>query len=78
MDEAEKFSLKEAEWWDVRSGPLAPLHTLNTLRVPFISDTITRAGKLQESSTASPLSGYRVLDIGCGGGILSEVSFVWS
>ena len=57
-------------WWD-RSGPFWPLHTLNELRVEWIRQhTCRRLGR--DALQARPLKGLRALDIGCGGGILSE------
>lgn len=57
-------------WWD-RHGPFWPLHRLNALRVDWIRDRL--CGRLGRSPAApNPLEGLQVLDIGCGGGILSE------
>lgn len=57
-DEVEKFGRLSARWWD-ESGPLATLHTINPLRTDYIAGLVE-------------LDGARVLDVGCGGGILSE------
>ena len=57
-------------WWD-RQGPLWPIHTLNTLRVRYLKRQITGHFGIARRS-GKPLSGLRILDIGCGGGILSE------
>ena len=56
--EVAKFSLMADAWWDP-DGECKPLHDLNPCRTGFIADR-------------SALSGTRVLDVGCGGGILSE------
>lgn len=57
-------------WWDTE-GPFWPLHTLNALRVTYIRDQLcTRLRR--DASDAAPLLGVTVLDVGCGGGILSE------
>jgi 2-polyprenyl-6-hydroxyphenyl methylase/3-demethylubiquinone-9 3-methyltransferase len=57
-------------WWD-RSGPFWPLHKLNALRVGYIKEKL--CAHFGRSGTAErPLEGLRVLDVGCGGGILSE------
>lgn len=57
-------------WWD-EAGPFWPLHRLNAVRVPFIRDEICRRFGL-DAGQPLPLAGVSVLDIGCGGGILSE------
>jgi 2-polyprenyl-6-hydroxyphenyl methylase/3-demethylubiquinone-9 3-methyltransferase len=59
-----------AFWWD-DAGPFWPLHRLNLLRVQWISDALTAHFQL-DPKAAEPLSGLRILDIGCGGGILAE------
>lgn len=56
-------------WWD-RTGPFWPLHRLNELRIRYIEDQVRQHGAAGEAS--APLAGLAVLDIGCGGGILSE------
>ena len=58
------------QWWD-KSGKFWPLHRLNELRVDYLKHSIClHFGRCAHS--AAPLQGLRVLDIGCGGGILSE------
>jgi 2-polyprenyl-6-hydroxyphenyl methylase/3-demethylubiquinone-9 3-methyltransferase len=57
-------------WWD-RSGPFWPLHLLNELRVAWILEQVCGHFGL-DPGTAKPLEGLRALDIGCGGGLLSE------
>jgi len=57
-------------WWDTH-GPFWPLHRLNQLRVTYIRDELCRHFDLHPQ-VRSPLRGLRVLDVGCGGGILSE------
>lgn len=57
-------------WWD-RSGPFWPLHHLNELRVAWILEHVCGHFGL-DRNTKRPLEGLRALDIGCGGGILSE------
>jgi 2-polyprenyl-6-hydroxyphenyl methylase/3-demethylubiquinone-9 3-methyltransferase len=69
-DEISKFNELAATWWDP-AGPMWPLHKLNAIRVPFILDVLTDHG-LATGRAAEPLSGLRVLDIGCGAGLLSE------
>ncbi|NJD06199.1 MAG: bifunctional 2-polyprenyl-6-hydroxyphenol methylase/3-demethylubiquinol 3-O-methyltransferase UbiG [Methylococcaceae bacterium] len=57
-------------WWDP-NGPFWLLHRLNALRVRFICDQLVSVWPPAADSTR-PLSGLRILDLGCGGGILSE------
>ena len=60
-----------AEMWWQQDGKLWPLHVLNTLRTDYIRDQLCRS--LGRDATADePLAGLRMLDIGCGGGLLSE------
>lgn len=68
--EVEKFSRLAAEWWNPR-GKMAVLHKFNPVRLAHIRDQAAEAfGRDVRSMT--PLTGLRVLDIGCGGGLLSE------
>jgi len=59
-----------ALWWN-KDGPFKPLHRMNALRVGYIRDVLAEEFGLDPSAPAS-LKGLRILDIGCGGGILSE------
>ncbi|MGI9485792.1 MAG: bifunctional 2-polyprenyl-6-hydroxyphenol methylase/3-demethylubiquinol 3-O-methyltransferase UbiG [Geminicoccaceae bacterium] len=68
--EIERFDALAGDWWD-EAGPMAPLHKLNPLRLAFIRDRICAYRGL-DGRTKMPLKGLRVLDIGCGGGLLSE------
>lgn len=68
--EAAKFAAMSAAWWDP-SGPFAPLHRFNPARCKFIRQAVCAARKLPQDHL-KPLTGLRVLDVGCGGGILSE------
>jgi len=68
--EVERFSRIAAEWWDPK-GKFAPLHRFNPVRLSFIRDQAAlRFGR--DGSTSRPFEGLRLLDIGCGGGLLSE------
>jgi 2-polyprenyl-6-hydroxyphenyl methylase/3-demethylubiquinone-9 3-methyltransferase len=68
--EVERFSRMAADWWDLR-GPMAPLHKLNPLRLGYIRDkAAARFGR--DPKKLDCLKGLRMLDIGCGAGILSE------
>jgi len=67
--EIEKFSKIASEWWDP-DGKFKPLHKFNPIRIQYIKDHIVKSFKLKNKS--KPLSGIKILDIGCGGGLLSE------
>src|SRR5690349_16883739 len=68
--EVERFARIAEQWWDPR-GKFAPLHRLNPVRLGFIRDRA--AAHWQREPTANtPLGGLALLDIGCGGGLLSE------
>ena len=69
-EEAEFFRRLAASWWDL-DGPFWPLHRLNGLRTSYLRDHLCRHFRF-EPNEASPLRGLRLLDVGCGGGILSE------
>ena len=67
--EIEKFSKMANEWWDPK-GKFKPLHKFNPIRIKYIRDNIISNFKLND--TSKPLKKINVLDIGCGGGLLSE------
>ena len=67
--EIEKFSKMAAEWWDP-SGKFKPLHKFNPIRIQYIKENIISSFKLK--SKKKPLNKINILDIGCGGGLLSE------
>ncbi len=68
--EIEKFQAMAAEWWDP-NGKFKPLHMLNPCRLDYITSQI--AAEFDRDLTAPhPFEGLRILDIGCGGGLLSE------
>lgn len=74
LAEVEKFSKMAAEWWDPH-GNFKPLHQLNPVRMSFIRDLVFNHYNLSAREgfrSASALSGLRILDIGCGGGLLTE------
>jgi 2-polyprenyl-6-hydroxyphenyl methylase/3-demethylubiquinone-9 3-methyltransferase len=68
--EIERFSRIADEWWDTK-GKFAPLHQLNPVRLGFIRDRVA-AHWHRAALSGSPLGGLDLLDIGCGGGLLSE------
>lgn len=68
--EVAKFEAMAAEWWDV-DGKFKPLHMLNPTRLDYIVDQIA-AEFARDLSIKEPFKGLRILDIGCGGGLLSE------
>ncbi|GFS14274.1 ubiquinone biosynthesis O-methyltransferase, mitochondrial [Elysia marginata] len=70
-EEVSKFSALSALWWD-EGGEFEALHSLNELRVPLIRDALVSKKTLEEYNIARPLDGFWILDIGSGGGILSE------
>lgn len=68
--EIAKFEAMATEWWDP-NGKFRPLHMLNPCRLDYITSQI--AGEFDRDLAApEPFSGLRLLDIGCGGGLLSE------
>jgi len=67
--EIEKFSKMAAEWWDP-AGKFKPLHKFNPIRIKYIKENIISNFKLKIKK--KPLDKINILDIGCGGGLLSE------
>ncbi|NWX24795.1 COQ3 protein, partial [Aegotheles bennettii] len=68
-EELKKFQLLAHKWWD-EEGEYSALHSMNDIRVPFIRDTLLNMSS--NYNLGSPLSGVKILDVGCGGGLLSE------
>jgi 2-polyprenyl-6-hydroxyphenyl methylase/3-demethylubiquinone-9 3-methyltransferase len=68
--EVAKFEAMAAEWWDP-NGKFKPLHMLNPCRLDYITRQIA-AEFDRDLSAEKPFAGLRLLDIGCGGGLLSE------
>jgi 2-polyprenyl-6-hydroxyphenyl methylase/3-demethylubiquinone-9 3-methyltransferase len=68
--EVAKFSKLSAEWWDP-NGKMAPLHKINPLRLGYIRDAAARKFERNVKSL-NCLGGLRILDIGCGAGLLCE------
>ncbi|RZO61756.1 MAG: bifunctional 2-polyprenyl-6-hydroxyphenol methylase/3-demethylubiquinol 3-O-methyltransferase UbiG [Candidatus Pelagibacterales bacterium] len=67
--EIEKFSKMAEEWWDP-NGKFKPLHKFNPSRIQYIKSLVNERYKLKNDK--KPFQGLSVLDIGCGGGLLSE------
>jgi len=67
--EIEKFSKIAEEWWNPE-GKFKPLHKFNPIRISYIKENIIKTFKLDNNMT--PLKDVKILDIGCGGGLLSE------
>ena len=69
-EDVARFSAIAAEWWDPE-GKFAPLHVFNPVRLAFIREqALARFGR--DRRARAPFEGLRLLDIGCGGGLLSE------
>ena len=67
--EINKFSKIAEEWWDP-NGKFKPLHNFNPVRLKYIKDSILK--KYKNTDKKRPLKNIRILDIGCGGGLLCE------
>ena len=68
--EVAKFQAMAEEWWDP-TGKFKPLHMMNPCRLDYITRQIAAEFE-RDLSDAAPFAGLRILDIGCGGGLLSE------
>ena len=68
-EEIDKFSKIAEEWWDPE-GKFKPLHIFNPLRIKYIKNSIIKHFKIKKKKL--PLSGLKILDIGCGGGLIAE------
>ena len=68
-EEIQKFSNLADEWWDP-DGKFKPLHKFNPIRIKYIKNTIVKQFKIKSKS--KPFSNLKILDIGCGGGLLTE------
>jgi len=69
-EEIQKFSKLADQWWDV-NGKFKPLHMFNPIRIEYILDEISKHFKLNKSKNLF-LNNLKILDIGCGGGLISE------
>ncbi len=70
LNEIEKFSRIADEWWS-ESGKFKPLHKFNPIRISFIRKQIVEHFAL-DASSIKPFTGLKILDVGCGGGLISE------
>lgn len=68
--EVDYYSNLADTWWDTE-GPFRPLHAMNAFRVDYLVEKLSERFGL-DSASERPLAGLRILDVGCGGGILSE------
>jgi len=68
-EEIEKFSKIAEEWWNP-NGKFKPLHKFNPIRISYLKENIIKTFKLDQKKI--PLKNVKILDIGCGGGLLSE------
>lgn len=68
--EIEFYGKLNNNWWDT-NGPMQALHSMTPLRVQFVRDGLANTGIIK-NNTNLPLKGTKILDVGCGGGILSE------
>ena len=68
-EEIQKFSNLANEWWDVK-GKFKPLHMFNPIRIHYITEKIKDHFNLKKKENM--LKGLKILDIGCGGGLISE------
>jgi len=69
-EEIQKFSKLADEWWDV-NGKFKPLHMFNPVRIEYITENIKKQFNIKKEKSKF-LEGIRILDIGCGGGLISE------
>jgi 2-polyprenyl-6-hydroxyphenyl methylase/3-demethylubiquinone-9 3-methyltransferase len=70
VEEVERFSALAESWWDPK-GSMAPLHRLNPVRLGFLRQTLATHFD-RDARSLRPFQGLRILDIGCGGGLISE------
>jgi 2-polyprenyl-6-hydroxyphenyl methylase/3-demethylubiquinone-9 3-methyltransferase len=75
-DEIAHFSRLSSEWWD-EQGEFSFLHKMNPVRMRFMADKLLEIAREEDTHTSlegrDVLQGLHVLDVGCGGGLLSEV-----
>jgi len=71
--EVDKFSAMSSDWWNPH-GVCKPLHSMNRLRIPLIRDGLISSGvtRVELAYSDKPLQGLKILDVGCGAGIIAE------
>ena len=69
-EEIQKFSSLAEEWWDIK-GKFKPLHMFNPIRIEYITQMIRKHFKISDKKI-NPFKELKILDIGCGGGLISE------
>ena len=69
-DEIEKFSKLAEEWWNI-NGKFKPLHMFNPIRIEYILEIVSNYFRINRNNKY-PLKNLKILDIGCGGGLISE------
>ena len=71
--DVDHHSKLSSEWWD-RNGPMRGLHAMNQVRIPLIRDGLISTGIVKEDKVnqSNVLDGVNILEVGCGGGILTE------
>ena len=69
-EEIQKFSILADEWWNV-NGKFKPLHMFNPIRIEYILNEISKNFKISRDKKLM-LKGLKILDVGCGGGLISE------
>ena len=72
--EIDKFSKIANEWWNPE-GKFKPLHKFNPIRIDYLKKNIIKHFDMKNKKNNKPLNGVSILDIGCGGGLLSEPMF---
>ena len=71
-DDISRFNSQAGQWWDP-DGPMRPLHLFSPVRLEYILTTARRTGHIADQpDRLLPLDGRKVLDVGCGGGLLAE------